>query len=123
MDQKKIISIEANFVAGHLNFCILSPDNETMHENRLKHNDIYLRLFVQISYICTLDKIFRMFIVHVFAGCRIMVTSFYHDRAVVSYDSYETLCSLSRDTGFLLGCNILKCSSITTTNIQSLTQY
>ena len=61
MDQKKIISIEANFVAGHLNFCILSPDNETMHENRLKHNDIYLELFAQISYICTRDKIFRMF--------------------------------------------------------------
>ncbi len=32
-----------------------------MHENRLKHNDIYLELFVQISYICTRDKIFRMF--------------------------------------------------------------
>ena len=46
---------------GHLDFCILSLDNETMHENRLKHNDIYLELFVQISYICTRDKIFRMF--------------------------------------------------------------
>ena len=61
MDQKKIFSIEAKIVAGHLNFCILSPDNETMHENRLKHNDIYLGLFVQISYVCTRHKIFRMF--------------------------------------------------------------
>ena len=32
MDQKKIFSILAKFVAGHLNFCILSLDNETMHE-------------------------------------------------------------------------------------------
>ena len=103
-------------------FCILSPDNETMHENRLKHNDIYLRLFVQISYICTLDKIFRMFM---FLLSRMMVTSFYHDRAgLLCPMTPMRLCvSLCRDTGFLLGCNILQCSSITTSNIQSLTQY
>ena len=43
-----------------------------------------------------------------------MVTSFYRDKAVLCPMTSMTVCSLSRDTGFLLGCNILKCSSKTT---------